>query len=682
MKRMTIFLRQQKHITMNRFLTSTLLLALPALVTIMAQKPPIKWGEVPAEDLTMAVYPADTSAAAVVLADFGEVTFDFKSADHTRYHFERHRRVKILKRSAFDLANVTIKYYSKDHSEKLVDLKAHTIGPDGKIVAVRKQDVFEESVDGRLTLVKFSLSDVREGSVIEYRYRISSNDLLQLPEWYFQEDIPVRWSEYRLHIPEFYHYVIISWGRPPDIFSNEYTTESIPFRSRSGAHGTLREGRAEAKIVHYRMAMKEAPALKEEDFITTMDDYLARVRLQLSATKFDQFKPVLSTWEELAKDMREHRMFGQQLHKIDNFNMIMVASEALPLEGTLEDKTRALYTFLNERMTWNGRYDVLARDNLNTCFKRGSGSGAELNLMLVALLRARGIEAKPVLISTRDNGRPTESYPIIEQFNHVLALAVLEKGKLLFLDLGDLSRPPGMLHVNALNRRGWISDPNQPIWIDLPAPENTAVTKADLHIDTDGRIEGWFRRIISGYDAIEHFHLLRDHQPKEIAEKWLRQFFPNAVVDTVDIEKKSVAESAITYSFQCRIPTAGQSASTLIYFNPVLTPAFSENPFRSPERNFPIEAPYTLNEQYTLKLSLPNGYELDDGPKPLNLTHDKDLRYSFNLVNNDDKQQVEIVSRLWIRRTRFEPEEYPSLREFFVRMIEKQQEPAVLRKRT
>lgn len=47
-------------------------LAVLFAATAEAQKPPIKFGDVPIEQLKMKRYEKDTSASAVVLADYGE----------------------------------------------------------------------------------------------------------------------------------------------------------------------------------------------------------------------------------------------------------------------------------------------------------------------------------------------------------------------------------------------------------------------------------------------------------------------------------------------------------------------------------------------------------------------------------------------------------------------------------
>ena len=44
-----------------------------------------------------------------------------------------------------------------------------------------------------------------------------------------------------------------------------------------------------------------------------------------------------------------------------------------------------------------------------------------LQILLVSMLRDVGLEAHPVLISTRSHGQVVQVYPLLSQFNDVLA---------------------------------------------------------------------------------------------------------------------------------------------------------------------------------------------------------------------------------------------------------------------
>ena len=54
--------------------------------------------------------------------------------------------------------------------------------------------------------MKFAFPGVKEGVIIECKIIIVSDFYLKLRDWTFQRDIPVRYSDYRTHIPQFFFY--------------------------------------------------------------------------------------------------------------------------------------------------------------------------------------------------------------------------------------------------------------------------------------------------------------------------------------------------------------------------------------------------------------------------------------------------------------------------------------------
>lgn len=111
---------------MRFFLLLALCLSLPFL--LLSQDPPIKFGKIPKEDLEMKVYPPDTSAAAVVLCDYGTVAFQFKDNDAMNV-LSRHKRIKFLRRAGFEHADIEIPFYTS--LMRVKNLKAQVFAPDG-----------------------------------------------------------------------------------------------------------------------------------------------------------------------------------------------------------------------------------------------------------------------------------------------------------------------------------------------------------------------------------------------------------------------------------------------------------------------------------------------------------------------------------------------------------------------
>ncbi|MDH5550618.1 MAG: DUF3857 domain-containing protein [Gemmatimonadota bacterium] len=132
---------------------------------------PPAWGEIPPEHLEMNLYAPDSSAAAVILADFGRVSFD----DDLDMVFERHTRVKILTEAGYEWATVTIPYHAEDRTQRVTDIQGHTYwAVDGNGVEIHKmngESIFDEDVEGEWKQIRFTLPALQPGAVISIATR-------------------------------------------------------------------------------------------------------------------------------------------------------------------------------------------------------------------------------------------------------------------------------------------------------------------------------------------------------------------------------------------------------------------------------------------------------------------------------------------------------------------------------
>jgi hypothetical protein len=218
------------QVTLSKILFSVLFSC--STLSVFGQTEPFKFGKVELPELQMAAYPKDTSASAVILFDYGKSYFRYSEHDGFQVFFDRQVRIKILKKSGYDWANVQIPFYrvSNSSEEEIMNLKGFTYNLSGKEIVkekLTKEGVFEEQVTDNWVIKKFTMPNVKEGSVIEFSYTIKSDFLFTFREWQFQETIPVAWSEYRATIPEYFDYKKISQGYEP--FSVEAKTVNERF---------------------------------------------------------------------------------------------------------------------------------------------------------------------------------------------------------------------------------------------------------------------------------------------------------------------------------------------------------------------------------------------------------------------------------------------------------------------
>ena len=648
-----------------------------------AQKEKIKWGQIDAADLAMTHYPTDSAAGAAVLYEAGNLTFRITTGS-PEYSLDYHQRIKIFKRSDFDRADIAIPYYGDD---RLANLRAQVILPSGEKVELKKKDFFEEKVSENWTKVSFSFPNIEEGSIVEYQYRLSSKSYVQLKTWVFQRDIPVRWSEYALKIPEWFDYLVIRQGEPLDVEEVTKSAENYYYNGKvSGQSGSI-----PALANNYHMVLKDAPALKEESYITTMDDYVTKARFQLRSIQYPNspIEPVLKDWQGLAEQLTEHDHFGGQFLKRGKYKDILKAIDGLTAGATTEkEKAQKLYNFISANLEWNGSYSFMAAEDLNHCFKVKSANSAELNLLLLALLRSEGIKARPLLLSTRNHGRMFDIYPILSQFNHVMILAELD-GVQEILDAGSAYRPIGYPRVNALNYQAWIVDKDAPQWIDFNAPESSTVQYLTFDWNDELKLNGKMQSRYIGYDAISLLEdmMKEDDTPdsettgsdSQAGSGGIRESYPEATIENVKVKDYTLPTNRIESEMVCTLPGAAQANGDFIYMQSILMPPLDEHPFKLERRTYPVEIPHPINYQQIFNVKTPPGYVIEELPEPIRVSiPNGGGSFVFNISENPGG--VQVLFKLSLKQLRFQPTEYEAVKNFFDHVIKKQDEVVVFKK--
>ena len=636
------------------------------LASAYAQKIPIKWGQVDQEDLAMTHYEPDPSASAVVLCDFGELYFHFTN-DVPMYTLTHHKRIKILNREGFSEGDISILFHA---DAKVSKLKAQVIAPDGTKQSLSRQEMYKEKVIDDWYRQKFSFPGLQKGSVIEYRYEMSYTYTAAIPKWRFQEEIPVRWSEYRIEMLDWLDYASYTQGRQPDIVEQNpssrvlaiYGTESLTVPTK-----------------HLRYVMKDIPALKEEPFITNMEDYYAMIRFQVKGIQppTSSYQSFARSWAELAGDYKKEVDWDKKSQIKD---LLKVVTPAVNQADSPQEKIVVLYQFLSNNIEWDGTYSFLPEQKLEDCFTNSKANSGELNLLLIALANQFDIEAYPMLISTRSNGKMIPWNQDLSQFNHVIAIVKIGEDMQAF-DVGDPLRPMSHPRINALNQQGWIADPAKPQWVGIPNPGNKSTQMFQLSINESGNMIGNFSGRYEGYTTISSRRSIQSKGAKAYLTESMRAHLPEITIDQENIKNVEEVNHPLSITFNCEIADMIQENGDFLYISPVLLPEYTENPLKLEERTFPVDLAHTANDRYILMLDIPEGYAVEELPEKIRMTlPNSGAIFDFSCIEIGNK--VKVTSTLRFSQVEFLPAEYKALKNFFNLIIEKQEEQIVLKKKT
>jgi hypothetical protein len=628
-----------------------------------------KFGKIEPKWFAMKSYALDTSAAAVVLFDVGKTYINYNDARKFFQTHERHCRIKIFTKAGYDQANIRIPLYIYNglNKEDLERIRAVCYNMEGgKVVEteISKKDIFEESVTKNRKIKKFTIPGIKEGSIIEFSYRFNSDFINNLQEWEFQTDIPSLWNEYTVDIPEYFDY-------------QQFPLMQIPFHIDKTEGSTVSLGTTVVNGTKQRWVVKDAPAFKPEKYITTVDDYISKIEFQLRGTKFQGiYRTEIGSWEGVGKNLIEDEDFGKQLNKrglIKEVVAELVAGITDP-----DKKLRKIYDYVKDNIKWNEIYSIAVQNNVKKVLEDKKGSIAEINFLLIAMLREAGIEeAYPVVLSTRRNGKLNPFFPRRDRLNYAVAYAKIGE-KVYMLDATDPLLPLGMLPFKALNWQGKIIAEKGIAWINLyPKTAESYNNYVNLKFDESGNLIGDLSVQAKDYAGLKARHEIDENTEA----KYIAEYFKNQA-DKFKVKEAKIENLKDIYQplkITCKIEIENPLMGDKIYLEPYIIKSFTENPFKQEERRFPVDFGHPIQESFLLILNLPEGVEIEEMPKNMNLIM-PDKTASFTYTVGKTGNMLQVRGRMVIEKPVYEPEEYVHLRDFFSQLIAKQSEQIVLKR--
>lgn len=650
-------------------------------------KPDIKFNHVLPADFSTDKLKVDTSYGAVIIADVGNSSFEANNKGWFSLVYKHQRRIKIINKKGFDLASVQISLYISTKSmaeEKLESLKASTYNlENGAVVETKlgKDAIFKDKLDKNHVVKKFTMPSVKEGSIIEYSYTINSEFLFNLHDWVFQGSYPRVWSEYEVDMPLFFEYVFLSQGYNVfDVKTSKGRSATYTVRQEGDGMRTETFNLSTTNTAS-RWVMKNVPALKEEKFTTSLDNHISKIEFQMSGQQFPNtvHRDIMGTWASLAESLLKDEDFGEKLDK-DNGWLTDDMKIARAGTNSAMEEARKIYTLVKNTFKCNGHHGIYLSAGMKEVFKNKSGSVADINLLLTAMLRHENMQASPVILSTRANGLTNEFYPLINRFNYVICKLEID-GKNYFLDaskpyLGFNKLPEYCFNGPART----VSKAADPVYFYADSMKESKFTNVMLFNDEKkpGKWTGTYNAMFGYYESSNIREKFIDNG-KEAFEKKLKESYSGDLsIDEIKYENENDGEKSMTMSHT--ITVDGDNSSNIIYFNPMLKEGYKENFFTAAERRYPVEMPYKMDETYNFQIEIPAGYVVDEMPKSAKVSLNDGEGY-FEYLISKSANEVLLRSRIKLEKATFSPEDYDTLRNFFDYIVKKHAEQIVFKKK-
>lgn len=631
-------------------------LLLFSLFTSISFAQNLKFGKFSQEEIDLKEVDFEPGADAVVLAEVS-----FNSFTGGVLGSDIHRRVKILKESGKDNANVKLQFYAKDKIEDIVRLNAHTVNFDGSnmsITKLEKEDFFEADLGNGWKEVRFSLKNVQQGSILEYSYTKISKSVSFLDPWIFHNDIPTLRSTYTISIPSYFNYRYLPQGEK---------TIACNFVKGDGL---------------YEWTVTDLNSVKPEPMMTNYADYFEKISFQLAGYAFinsgayggeSGYKDTYGTWQDLTKFIVGLEKFAQYMKpqgSQKDYFVIPIKQDQAELE-----KAKEIYAWVQKSISYNERDGNFPSQTLKSLIESKKGSRPDMNLMLMAALKANGIVAYPLMISSKGNGHSRlVDTPFLDQFDQLIVFAKVD-GKDYYLDVTNPARPFGYLPLRFHANHGYIMLEEGSGLIPLQITHRSGISQiVSIKPNAENRLVFETNVRFTDYDA-----LTRINEEKPVADTLKAELLGKEaalLVKDFTFSQKSEPRKQLDTKFVLEDEAMD---ADMQFIKPFTFMRWDENPFQSTTRTFPVDFLYTFSDNYSAQIQIPEGYELDDYPEAVKLTIPTGsalFTYEITPFSN----QVNISVTITLKSSLIYPNIYPDLKYFMEILTSKLQEPVVLKK--
>lgn len=617
------------------------------------------------DELKMESWPGDKLAEAGVIYDKGIVKFVLNNADSGfDIHFSRATKIKIFNEAGIKYATVEIPlYYSNGEQERVERIKGVVYNMEGGMPKATHFDpklVYEEKINNNWKVKKFALPNVKAGSVVEYSYLVITPFVFNLPDWEFQWDIPVKLSKLTAAIVPFYEYMFLFQGAKK--FDRQVSGPS---------NDEQRLGSATYKEMIHDFELHNVPAFRDEDFITSRKDFIKKIDFQLTNTTniYGTKTRVMTTWKELCKDMMNEERFGK---------FIAAAKRDCKQTAVFDASLDTTANFLNainavkNQYNWDKRYNFLASKSVKEFTSQKTGTSSEINLYAIGMLNAMGIDALPLLISTRSHGRIISDYPFINAFNHVLICALIE-GNYVIADATDPYYPTDVLPIECINGKGYLVDKNSSdTWLAL---YNTKLSDVGQLIEmtynsANDEINATITTIAANHDAVKlRKKIVSD---KDQFKKWL---YGNLDIENFEIENLDENDKRLTIKASSSM--GPEKSDKHIFIDPFLGLCEKKNIFKSESRDYQVDLTYKYRRSYSSKFTIPDGYKLVSLPSPIQI--DNPLM-QINVIVSQSESEIHTNATYLFTKSLYDAADYAKLKALFNTVVTKFNQQIVLEK--
>ena len=607
------------------------------------------WREVTPAELAMKTGKVEADADAEAI--FWEVRVDDSSENLSMKHYVR---VKVFtERGREKYSKVDIPYIK---GVKIKNITARVIKPDGSIVELAKNDVFDREVVKtdkiKVKAKSFAVPNIEPGVIVEYRYQeVFPNSSAEDMRMTFQHDVPIENITYYFKPFQNARYLTFNMQ------GNKFIKDKNGF---------------------YRATMENVPAIKEEAQMPPEDEIRSWLLLYYSNdTKgnSNDFWSRAGGYIARSYDIKDTLKPGKDLKS--------AAAEITTGATTDDEKLAKIFEFCKTKvknitydasLTDDQKDDIKPSKSASDTYKKMQGTSGDINELFASLATAAGFEARLAFGGDRSQ-KFFNINQAHESFIHFSSTAVKVNNRWKYFDPGNLFMPYGMLPWNEedtsvllLGYKDYLTTETPLSGTDKSAAKRTGKFK----LLDDGTLEGVVKIEYTG--QLSYLHKV-DNYDKSAAKREedlkdeIKKQMSAAEISGISIENVTDPEKPFVYQYKIRVPNYAQKTGKRLFVQPGFFEYGKSPLFSTADRKYNVFFHYPWSEVDDVKIELPKGFSLDNADSPALLTDPQKISLLDINISVDNSTNTMIYKRKFYfgggNFTLFPKTAYPALKNLF-----------------
>jgi hypothetical protein len=582
-------------------------------------------------------YPEDDGVVLLSTTEFKMQVYSSSVTTEETVHMMK-KLFKNIEKYAF----IEIPVYN---TEKLEKISARTIKPDGTSVQIKPEEFYESTGKGEgatfysdKKTIRFTFPSIEKNCIIEYEYSKLKLFPFMTDEWEIHHSLPTLVNQYSLSCPKI---LVLSKANGGAGWNWNYKAYNYFLDTPTLEDQAVQKSLWD-QTQTFRWTLKNVPPLREEVLMPPVDNFLGYVKFAPSEWK---------KWNDISEWYYKD-YFEPQL-KVDSDIEVL----ALKLTSGTDDKIekiKRLYDYVKDIRyvsisLGNGTIKPSQPANI---LKRQYGDCKDKSILLIALLKAAGIESKPVLVLTSDIGKLDPGFPSWN-FNHMIVKTTGLNKKDLWLDPTAKFTPFGKLPPDDENINVLVLNPDNTSQIELTSEfmsqDNLRDISLELNINDSGTAD--FSADIKYYGVTNSNIRYRledntDKEMKEYCKSLIADEFTNAQITSYEISDLDSLKSVYNLKFKGKADNILQNQGDLMLV--------TSDPFRffeqtswmvKDKRDYPIYFDYPVGLNKTITINLPKGYSVRNLPNKMyqatgDVSYSKMFSKKDNSIVLDEKYKM------------------------------------------